>query len=582
MKILLFSILQLSLLNLFFLHAQQKDPVYLKTFGEIGRNQVYEHSSKTERATPPFPYSIDYSTSKQNELLYNGIILPNVWPPKTGNPFSNEPMDVPYLDNPPSVIPIDIGRQLFVDDFLIEQTNLQRVFHQATKYENNPIITQAAFRQGGVFYDFVNRQFVAVYRKEYANGNENPLTFAVSENLTDWHLELTGQKPVAHINAFWLQYDSLSRRNDWYIMGIDQIKPKPIDDPNVPFINALWENAIHKSTDGKSWSRGIPLGKSNDYSSFFYNPFRKIWVMSIKHNVPRIEKRLYRSRYYVERDTLEKSGNFNDAVFWVNADRLDQPHPEIGNEAQLYSLHGVAYESLILGAFQIHLGPSNEIAKKRKIPKYNEMKLGFSRDGFHWYRPDRNSFIKGTYRDGDWDRAFINIPQGVCLVMGDKLWFPYCGYSGIAPDGTHGMYEGGAIGMATLRRDGFASMETGKQPGTLLTRPVTFSGKFLFVNTDCPEGELLVEVLDENGIVMDQLTSEPIHTDKTLYKVVWESGADLSGLANKPVRFRFNLTNGKLYSFWVSPDESGASYGYVGAGGPGFNGIIDNKGINAY
>jgi hypothetical protein len=35
------------------------------------------------------------------------------------------------------------------------------------------------------------------------------------------------------------------------------------------------------------------------------------------------------------------------------------------------------------------------------------------------------------------------------------------------------------------------------------------------------------------------------------------------------VRFRFTLTNGKLYAFWVSPETTGASHGYVAAGGPG-------------
>ena len=525
------------------------------------------------------------TSDDKDNVLYNGIVLPDVWPPRTGDPFSPAPMAVPYLDNPPEVIPIDVGRQLFVDNFLVEQTNLQRVFHQAKKYEGNPVIEQAAFRQGGVFYDFNNRQFVAVHRREPAGGGRNPLTFVVSNNLTDWKEISTPFSPFASPNAFWLQFNSQTRENNWYIMGVDRIDPRPGDDPNVPFINALWENTMHKSTDGQSWFNGVPLGRSNDYSTFFYNPFRDVWVMSVKHNVPRVGRTLYRSRYYAERSTIEHSGNFNDAVFWVNADKLDEPHPEVGDAAQLYSLHGVAYESLILGAFQIHLGPTNEIADERKIPKYNEMKLGFSRDGFHWDRTGRESFIKGTYQDGDWDRAFINLPQGICLVVGDKLWFPYCGYSGIAPDGSRGMYAGGGVGMATLRRDGFASMEAGSLTGTLLTRPVVFEGKHLFVNVDCPGGELRVEVLDEGGEVIGQLTAaecKPVSTDATLHKVSWNSKDDLSGLEGKPVRFRFHLTNGKLYSFWVSPDESGASYGYVGAGGPGFDTVVDDKGINAY
>ena len=74
------------------------------------------------------------------ELLYNGIRLPKEWPPRTMDPAARKPMPVPYLDYPPVVIPIDVGRQLFVDEFLIETTSLKRVFHAARKYEGNPIL----------------------------------------------------------------------------------------------------------------------------------------------------------------------------------------------------------------------------------------------------------------------------------------------------------------------------------------------------------------------------------------------------------------------------------------------------------
>src|SRR5699024_10787875 len=243
---------------------------------------------------------------------------------------------------------------------------------------------------------------------------------------------------------------------------------------------------------------------------------------------------------------------WNDAVYWVNADEKDSPEPDIGDPAQLYSLNAVAYESLILGQFYIHLGPKNSVSEKNKVPKITELKMGFSRDGFHWDRPDRAPFVEATRQEDDWDRSYLHGTMGVCLVMGDKLWFPYTGYSGIAPDGSRGMYTGASIGMATLRRDGFASMEVGKKRGTLLTRPVTFSGKHLFVNVDCPEGELRVEVLDEHDRVLkgfNAKNSHPIRTDKTLHKVEWETEDDLSALAGKTVKFRFHLTNGKLYSF---------------------------------
>ena len=73
------------------------------------------------------------------ETLYNGIELPDEWPPEYPK-ITRDPMPVPYLEDPPAVIPIDVGRQLFVDDFLVEESTLSRTFHQPEYYEE-PVIT---------------------------------------------------------------------------------------------------------------------------------------------------------------------------------------------------------------------------------------------------------------------------------------------------------------------------------------------------------------------------------------------------------------------------------------------------------
>jgi hypothetical protein len=64
------------------------------------------------------------------ELLYNGIRLSAEWPPRSSNSNSRAVRPIPYLEHPPAVIPIDVGRQLFVDDFLIEKSDLRRTFHR--------------------------------------------------------------------------------------------------------------------------------------------------------------------------------------------------------------------------------------------------------------------------------------------------------------------------------------------------------------------------------------------------------------------------------------------------------------------
>jgi hypothetical protein len=106
----------------------------------------------------------------------------------------------------------------------------------------------------------------------------------------------------------------------------------------------------------------------------------------------------------------------------------------------------------------------------------------------------------------------------------------------------------------------------------------------LFVNVNCKEGQLKAEVLGADGKVIQPLSlanSVPIKTDSTLCEMTWKGSKDLSALAGKPIRFRFQLTNGSLYAFWVSPGKSGASLGYVGAGGPGFTGPTDTVGVKS-
>jgi hypothetical protein len=131
-----------------------------------------------------------------------------------------------------------------------------------------------------------------------------------------------------------------------------------------------------------------------------------------------------------------------------------------------------------------------------------------------------------------------------------------------------------------LRRDGFASLDAGPDGGTLTTRPVHFAGTHLFVNANVASGELTAEVLDERGRVIEGLAHgdcRPVRADKTLQPVTWKT-SDLARVAGKPVKFRFYLTRGRLYAFWISPEESGASHGYVAAGGPGLVQSTDTVG----
>ncbi len=530
------------------------------------------------------------------ELLYNGIRLPRIWPPRHRDGTTREVMPVPYLDHPPAVIPIDVGRQLFVDDFLIADTTLARRFHKAEKFEDNPVLRpETPLEQNGgavpvacpfsdgVFYDPADKLFKMWYHAGWFDGTAH----AISADGIHWTRRKLDVVPGTN--------RVLAPREDFRRDGVSVWLDQETRNPAERFKMFLYaRSATHPpggrlltAPDGIHWTERGLMGPLGDNTTMFYNAFRKKWVMSIRSS------RRNRTRDYWENsDFLAAAvGRWptRQPVFWCGADELDEPDPRTECETQLYKVDAVAYESLMFGLMQIHYGPPNGECARGGFPKLTELEVAFSRDGFHWDRSCRETFIGATWKEGDWERAYIHSVGGCCLVVGDRLYFYYGAFAGDdgrgQRTGAQSMYANGATGLAFLRRDGFASMEATGQAGTLTTRPVSFRGKHLFVNIDNPEGELRVEVLDEDGKLIEPFTCDvclPIATDSTCQVVTWQGVDDLSGLSGRPVRFRFHLSNGRLFAFWVSPDATGASHGYVAAGGPGFLGPIDTVGLDAY
>lgn len=538
------------------------------------------------------------------ERLYNGIVLPRAWPPSDSIEPSREPQRVPWLepDAIPARLPIDVGRQLFVDDFLIESTDLEREYHLARKFAGNPILRPdpagkplprppdpsgrkrdefglyplAAPTGGGAYFDPADGLFKLWYSLGFGRTG-----LAVSKDGLHW--ETPKFDVVPGTNEVMRVPDSSDFKGSAVVL--DRESADPAQRYKMYTYSVPAKGELRYSADGVFWGAPVRMGTCGDRTTFFHNPFRGKWVFSLRtigsESRPRGRARLYR-----EHDDWLGGAQWADdePVFWTGADELDRPEPGVNEPCQLYVLDGAAYESLLLGVFSVHRGPHNDICQKTGVPKLTEVLLGYSRDGFHWHRPDRRPFIPAARSEGAWDRAYVQGAVGGCVIDGDQLRFYYAGFSGTSPQGEKSFYAGGATGMATLRRDGFASMNAGSAPGTLTTRPVVFKGRHVFVNVDCPAGELQVEILDEPGRPLAAFAAarcRPVAVDSTLHAVQWEGVDDLASLSGHPVRFRFTLRQGKLYSFWVSPEKSGASRGYVAAGGPGYRGAIDDVGAAA-
>ena len=517
------------------------------------------------------------------ELLHNGIRLTDPWPPRALDPSSRKPLVPPYLAAPPAVIPLDGSRQLFVDDFLVQHTTLRRTWHQAEKYAGNPILTPqtalenrgARYRDAagysppfactfddGVFYDSADGRF----KMWYAAGSGTCTALAYSTDGLHW--ERPAFDVVPGTNAV-LVHPSGSYRDSFspwidatagaaearykaflYTTGHTSDLGPPLSPPPESLADRGW---LYTSPDGIHWRRRARLqSRVGDNTMLFHNPFRRRWCLSIRGG-PRGRGRA--RRYLESADFLGLAAHRDeDQVFWSGADDLDLPDPAIGEAAQLYGIAAAPYESLMIGVFTLHYGPPNNACLAGGFPKLTELQLGYSRDGFHWSRPHREAFIPASRREGDAERGYLRAAGGGCVVAGDRLYFYYCGFSGIAADGRRHMYAGSGMHVAFLRRDGFASLDAGPAPGELLTRPVALSGENLFVNVCNPEGELRVELVDSAGRAIAPFTAAaclPIATDSTAAPVRWRGAADLRALVGLPVRIRFRLTAGSLYAFFT-------------------------------
>ena len=60
-----------------------------------------------------------------------------------------------------------------------------------------------------------------------------------------------------------------------------------------------------------------------------------------------------------------------------------------------------------------------------------------------------------------------------------------------------------------------------------------------------------MEVLDDQGEVIEGMTSKAIRLDGVRLKVDWPERRHLSDLGEKPVQLRFRLKNARLYSWQI-------------------------------
>lgn len=268
-----------------------------------------------------------------SRLLYNGIRLPEQWPPvRSSSSELEKGMSPFYLSDKPSVINISVGRQLFVDNFLIESTNLKRTFYYPEYYSGNPILTPeqdwektgtkgAAFAapfSDGVWYDEKEGKYKMWYMAgggSYATSGAGVTCYAESTDGIHW------TKPTLSVVAGTNIVDYNSER-DASVIWLDKQESNASKRYKMFLVareSGKWRYHYKTSPDGKVWRAAVQSEPIADRSTVYKNPFRNVWVYSMRHNVRVDANKLVRARDYNENTDPEAGTKKAEALlsaFW--------------------------------------------------------------------------------------------------------------------------------------------------------------------------------------------------------------------------------------------------------------------------
>jgi len=495
---------------------------------------------------------------------------------------------------PPSKSGADLvlsrGTHLFVDDALIERMEkVTRTLNNPVRVADNPILRpdqawegELSLQPGTVIFDDEEQIFKMWYNSLATKKKpdiQGFLCYAISKDGIHWI------KPNLGIVEF-----QGSKANNiflkWCDWTLSVIKDMEETNKDRRYKLAYWSAGVWVafSPDGIHWTVNdqnpvVPSWASGDTFNVMRDPISHQFWMYHKSSITPLRK--------VSRLVSDDFVRWKEDKLVLEPDDHDQP------DTEFYGLSPFSYGNQYLGLLWV----------LHTYAQQMDLQLVSSRDGLLWQRAAHRrtflplGFVKNYYDGHAFDSEMICSAAAPVLREGE-LWIYYTGYhdkhnawEGLAtPDGLPETYVG-QLGVAKLREDGFISIDATSE-GYLLTRPLRFQGAQLQLNVSLrsksgkrPDastnvgratwprgqesspiwsqlltgsmdgnGQVRVEVDDEQGAVIPGFAASdcnPITTGGTNQDISWKNQKDLALLNGRLVRFKFIITNAKLYSFRV-------------------------------
>ena len=462
---------------------------------------------------------------------------------------------------PAGVIELGDRRELFVDDYLIErlrgvELRLQKpvprnlALDHDMPWEGNTSGYHTVFQDGKLFR--------AYYRGSHygPSGDYRPVVcYAESRDGIEWYrpeLGLVNYKGSTRNNIIWdgvgsLNFTPFRDRNPDCREGEEY---KALGSPSA---RNHEEQALFafKSPDGVHWSllsekpvmdHTVGANIFDSQNLAFYDPLRGCYV-----------------EYH--RDSIYPGGvRFRQIMTCTSTDfrRWTKPQLLDFGDAPLEHLYTNAVTPYyraphIYMGFPKRLSPDRRMSSNRAGGVSDGVYMT-SRDGLHFKRWGE-AFVRPGLQPERWETRNNMTAWGILETANDLPTAP----KELSIFTTEGYYGGQASRLRrfTVRVDGFVSANAPLKGGELITRPFTFEGGALSLNVGTSaSGSVRVEIQDGDGKALKGYTlrdCDEIYGDYLDRMVTWKGQADVRGLAGKPVRLRFALSDADLYSLQFTP-----------------------------
>lgn len=476
------------------------------------------------------------------------------------------------------VVEVGSDKQLLIDDFIVaSSSNLSRRLHSFQKHPRNPVFqAQLPWEEGWtdpfmstVLYDPEERCFKMWYR---CGPRHSLKAYAVSSDGIHWQRPDIAESPwqeFTHHNLLGFEGEIAT----WKKPG-NNVQFFPDAKGANRFLSLFYQPpskdfAVSHSADGIHWEHPVSVRPAHgDVVSLIWDPGSERYLFFPKY---KREKDGFVRRSFAATTLAQIKSPFtaqfpflashrDDGRVAVDASRaygsllpntlrLSDFHSEI------YSVTALPYEGMVVALYDlwpVHGSSEGPL----------DMPLKVSRDMKTWTDVDYPRRALSIGKFGEWDSGMV-YGGNTMLVVNDEIRLYYLGANmghctKVLP--TTKPYHALGMGLATLRLDGFTSLQaSSQQTGSFTTKPMAIASSNLSINARCADrGSIRAELVTEQGEPIPGFTLEdcvPFQGDSIRHTMKWKaSPAHDSPRLPTPVRLRVELSSAEMFAFQFSPD----------------------------